>query len=160
MAEATEPIALNLSVLGGIVCVDGRAGERIITAKADGTLKAGQIVGVISTVGATLGDIDGIIIDGYETPMGLLLPKYNVDCDTAVADGETVEIVIPHAGHRYNIMIEDPGADIASQVGLVFSSTDGVLEEGDGNVEKIYVCRVSRSVANTSLFAEVIWGPN
>ena len=162
MAEKTDPIALLLSACkhAGIVCVDGRDGENIITAKADGVLVAGNMVGILTTIGATLGDIDGIIIDGFETVMGILLPKYNVDADTPVADGLTVEIVIPKSGRHYNVAIEDPGAAIAAGVYFIYGNTDGNLEKGDGNVEKVAVARSARGIADTSRFAELIWGTN
>ena len=162
MVEKTDSIALKLSACkhAGIVCVDGRDGEEIITAKADGTLKAGLMVGVLTTIGATQGDIDGLAIDGFETPMGILLPKYNVDCDTAVADGKSVEIVIPKQGRHYNVAIEDPSGAIAGGTFFIYGNTDGNLEKGDGNIEKIAVCRAARGIANTSRYAEMIWGPN
>lgn len=161
MAEKTDAIALKLSACkhAGIVCVDGRDGENIITAKADGTLKAGQMVGIITTIGATLGDIDGIINGGFETVMGILLPKYNVDADTAVADGLTVEIVIPKAGRHYNVKITDPGAAIEGGYPFIYSAVDGELVK-QVDVLLLAVCRSARGIADTSRFAEMIWGPN
>ena len=164
MAEKTDAIALTLSACkhAGIVCVDGRAGETIITAKADGTLVAGKMVGVLTTIGATLGDIDGIIDGGFETVMGILLPKYNVDCDTPVADGKVVEIVIPKAGRHYNVAIKNPGAAIAAGRPFVYAGagdTDGSLTLST-DVLIIAVCRAARGIADTSLFGEMIWGPN
>ena len=153
-------LAVKLSALGGIVCVEGRAGETIITAKADGALKAGATVGIISTDGATLGDIDGIVVDGYETFMGLLLPKYNVDCDTAVADGLVVEIVIPKAGKLYNVAITDPGADKVAGLFFIYAAGNGELVVGDGNIEKVAVCRSLHGIESTSRYATMIWGAN
>jgi len=160
MAEKTEAVAVKLSALGGIVCVDGRANERIITAKADGTLKAGNVVNVDTTIGATLGDIDGVEDAVSESVKGIVLPKYNVDCDTAVADGLLVELVVPRAGHLYNVAIVDTGADIASGIGFTYSTTSGNLLESTPEAQLLAVCRTSRGVANTSRFAEMIWGPN
>lgn len=161
MVEKTDAIALKLSACkhAGIVCVDGRDGEEIVTAKADGTLKAGHMVGILTTIGATLGDIDGIIDGGFETVMGILLPKYNVDCDTAVADGLTVEIVIPKTGRHYNVAIEDPAAAIAGGTPFIYGNTDGNLEKS-ADVLLLAVCRSARGIADTSRYAEMIWGPN
>lgn len=162
MVEYTDPIATTLSTnhLGGRVCVDGRAGERIISAKADGTLVAGNVVTIITTIGATLGDIDGIADAAQEFVMGILLPKYNVDCDTAVADGKPVELVIPKAGRKYNVAIADTGAAIAAGVGFTYNTTDGNLTESTPEAQLLAVARSARGIANTSRFAEMIWGPN
>lgn len=161
MVEKTDAIALKLSACkhAAIVCVDGRDGEEIVTAKADGTLKAGNMVGILTTIGATLGDIDGIVNGGFETVMGILLPKYNVDSDTAVADGLTVELVIPKAGRHYNVAIEDPTAAIAGGTPFIYGSVDGNLVKSV-DVLILAVCRSARGIANTSRYAEMIWGPN
>lgn len=161
MAEKTDPIALKLSAClhSSIVCVDGRDGENIITAKADGVLKAGHMVGILTTIGATLGDIDGIVDGGFETVMGILLPKFNVDADTAVEDGLTVEIVIPKAGRHYNVAIEDPAAAIAGGTPFIYGNTDGNLEKSV-DVLVLAVARAARGIADTSRYAELIWGPN
>ena len=162
MVEKTDAIALKLSACkhAGIVCVDGRDGETIITAKADGTLVAGNVVNVITTSGATLGDIDGVEDGVSESVMGILLPKYNVDCDTAVADGLTVEIVIPKAGRHYNVAIVDTGAAIAAGIGFTYGTTSGNLTESTPEAQLLAVARNARGIANTSRFAEMIWGPN
>lgn len=160
MVEKTDVVAVKLSALGGIVCVDGRAGERIISAKADGVLVAGNVVNVITTIGATLGDIDGVEDGVSESVKGIVLPKYNVDTDTAVADGLALEIVIPVAGRLYNVAIVDTGAAIASGIGFTYSTTSGNLIESTPEAQLLAVCRSSKGIANTSRFAEMIWGPN
>ena len=43
---------VKLSSMGGFVCVDGKEGELIISAKADGTALAGNIVTVTNSTGA------------------------------------------------------------------------------------------------------------
>jgi len=103
----------------------------------------------------------GIVDGGFETVMGILLPKYNVDCDTPVADGKSVEIVIPKAGRHYNVAIEDPSGAIAGGYPFIYGNTDGNLEKGAGpDVLLLAVCRSARGIANTSRFAEMIWGAN
>lgn len=154
-------LAVKLSALGGIVCVEGRAGEHIITAKADGAIKAGATVGIISTTGATEGDIDGVVVAGFEEPIGILLPRYDVDCDTAVGDGLLVEIVIPKAGRLYNVAITDPAADKTAGAPFVYGAGDGELVLGTLTVvEELAVCRAFRPIEDTSRYATMIWGPN
>jgi len=138
----------------GIVCVDGRAGERIITAISDGVAVPGQVVGVLAT-GVIAGTDDG---GTSETFHGILLPKYNTDCDTLITSGDMCEIVIPTAGHRYNVATADPGADKTSGVGWIFGSTIGNLQIGAADIAKGCPCYSSIDVANTSRFMEVVWG--
>jgi len=150
----------KLSDLGGIVCVSGRAGEKIITAKADGTAKAGALVSVRGneTVG-TDGDILGVTINGDATDWwtGILLPKYSVDCDTAVADGDMVEVVIPKARRTYNVLIKNPGATFTAGCPMVFvDGTLGALDKQDSALETTsYVAVLIKDVINTDLYAEV-----
>lgn len=162
MTEQTDPIALKLSIrhLGGIVCVDGRAGERIVTAIADGTLVAANVVGIITTLGATLGKIDGVEDATYEGVIGILLPKYSVDVDTAVEAGKGVELVIPKAGHKYNLAIVDPGAALPNGQGFTYSTTSGNMDKSTIEAQLLAACRSARGIADTSRFAEMIWGPN
>lgn len=162
MANLQDSLANTLSACkhAGIVCVDGRDGENIITAKADGVLVAGNLVGIISTIGATLGDIDGIVDGGFETVMGILLPKYNVDCDTAVDDGLTVEIVIPKAGRHYNVSIKAPAATtVVAGTPFIYSTTEASLDK-TVDVLVLAVARAARGINTASTFAEMIWGPN
>ena len=147
-----------LSQLGGIVCVDGRGGETIITAKADGALIAGMCVGIVGAAGATKGDIIGADDAGTsELIVGLLLPKYNVDCDTAVADGLMVEIVIPKSGRHYNVACNDMGGNLDIGTGGVISSTIGrfTFALTDGVVYRM--CNLSKYYTDDDTFCEVVW---
>lgn len=149
----------NLSDLGGIVCVDGRAGEDIITAKADGSLKAGAAVTIIGTVGATQGDIDGAIVAGTDAFVGILLPKYNVDCDTAVEDGLLVEIVRPKAGRKYNVNIKETYSDAEIGIGGIIASNDGKFDITVTDVEAYRMCDITHKLlgADDDHYTEVIW---
>jgi len=161
MAEQQDAIIATLSALGGIVCVDGRGDELILTGIADGTAVAGQAVFLDSTVGATLGDLIGVKVDdSVDTFAGILLPKYNTDCDTAVTNGDIVEYVVPKSGHRYNVAIIDPGAATleAGDPFTLAAGTAGQFHISATTIETIdYWGWASRGVANTSRFAEVTW---
>lgn len=143
----------TLSQLGGIVCVDGKGGETIISAIADGTAVAGQVVGVVSSTGKIAGTDDG----AFEFFTGILLPRYDTDCDTAPTAGDAVEIVIPQDGHAYNVAITDPGADKDPGLGLVFSTTAGNLTP-QADIVVLNVARTSKKILDTDRFAEVYWG--
>ena len=137
-----------------IVCVDGRGGERIITAKSDGVAVPGQVVGILTT-GVIAGTDDG---GTSETFHGILLPKYNTDCDAVITSGDMCEIVIPTAGHRYNVATVDPGGDKTSGIGWIFGSTIGNLQISGEDIALGSPCYSSIDVANTSRFMEVVWG--
>lgn len=150
----------KLSDLGGIVCVSGRAGEKIITAKADGTAKAGALVAIRGTeTHATDGDILGVTINADATDWwtGILLPKYSVDCDTAVADGDLVEVVIPRARRLYNVLIKDPGATRYAGTVLTFvDGTIGALDDVDADLENAdHVAILTQEIVTGDDYAEV-----
>ena len=148
-----------LSALGGIVCVDGREGENITTAKADGALIAGMAVGIVGAAGATKGDIIGVDDAGTsELFVGILLPKYNTDCDTAVADGDMVEIVIPQNGHKYNVACNDMAGNLDIGTGGVVSSTIGRFTFALTDAVVYKACRLSKYYTDDDTFCEVYWG--
>jgi len=149
----------NLSDLGGIVCVDGRADEDIISAKADGARIAGELVSIIGTAGATQGDIVGTDVGASEFFVGILLPKFNVDCDTAVLDGLLVEIVRPRSGRRYNIRVVDPAANREIGDGGIFGATVGQMDLTVVTAIGFRLCNLTKVylTADNDAFAEVIW---
>ena len=154
----------TLSTLGGIVCVNGRKGELIFAAIADGAAKPGHGVSVIAAAGATDGDIVKHDVNGSTDQfLGILLPKYNTDCDAVNVNGEVCEIVVPVSGRKYNIKISDPVAN-EGQVGtpVVFApAVDGewtVGTSGDHAIEVgAYCATISKALVSGDLFAEVIW---
>lgn len=137
----------------GIVCVDGRAGEKIITAISDGTSVAGQVVGVPGATGIAQGSDDA----AFEYFKGIQLPKYNTDCDTVVTSGDMVEIVIPKVGHRYNIACVNPGGDMDDGQDFIFGTTAGNLQIQGADVMLFKPAKASGRVADTSRFAEMTW---
>jgi len=153
----------KLSEAGGVVCVSGRADEKIITGKADGSAKAGYLVSVMDTgtLAATSGDIKAIAVAGDATDWftGILLEKYNTDCDAAVADGDLVEIVIPRGGHLYNVAISAAGATYEAGDVLDFPAADAgkMAVQGAGLEDNDYWAILTQQVTATSEFAEVVF---
>ena len=137
----------------GVVMVDGREGELIVTALADGTALAGWVVGVPGATGVAQGSDDA----AFEYFKGLLLPRYDIDVDTAITAGLLIEIVIPKVGHRYNVACIDPGADKDDGQDFVFGTTAGRLEVQGADVVAFKPFKASGRVADTSLFAEMVY---
>lgn len=138
----------------GIVCVDGKGEETIITAIADGTAVAGQVVGVPVATGIAAGSDVG----AFEFFKGIQLPRYDTDVDSAPTAGLQIEIVIPKHGRRYNVAIEDPAGDLDDSYPLIFGNTAGNLEKGTNTLDVKAEAKASGGIANTSRFCECTWG--
>ena len=147
-------LAVKLSALGGRVCVEGREGETIITAIADGTAVAGQVVGIPIATGIAAGSDLGV----FEFFTGIQLERYDTDCDTAPTAGLMIEVVIPKVGRRYNVAIENPAGDLDAGYPFVFGDTAGNLEKGTNTLDVKAEARGFQGIANTSRFADLIWG--
>ena len=144
-----------LSSMGGFVCVDGKENETIISAKADGVALAGWCVTVVNATGA----IEAVDVNGSTDKfIGILLPHYKIDVDTAITANELVEIVIPKRGHRYIVWIADPAGTKDVGSGMTFSATDGAMVIDESTIEtKDVWARLSKYIISTDKFAEVQW---
>lgn len=134
-----------LSTLGGRVCMDSRANELIISRKADGTEKAGSLVGCDDGITA-----DGINPTGdLDELLGIQMPRYDTDVDTAPTAGLLIDIVVPQGGHLYNVKIKDPGGTLYGGEPLVpIAGTAGALDKS-GNVELEHIARIFDKVLDT-----------
>ena len=152
----------KLSDMGGIVCVDGRENELIMAAISDGTAKPGHLIQIIG-IGAGVATANEILLAdvGVSRMMGILLPKYNADCDSVIVDREICEYVVPSSGHKYNVACNDVGAGaLAGTVGTtcIMSAVDGEITVGTLDLEvAIFIALVSKEVADNDRYAEVIW---
>ena len=85
-----------LSTIGGVILSSERD-ELILPALGDGSAKAGNLVGVLST-GKVVACGSAATDDEFA---GILLPNYAYDMDTAIGDGQPCSIVVPKSGHLY-----------------------------------------------------------
>lgn len=139
-----------ISDLGGEICVDSGEIEIKVTALADGTMKAGNVVGITAA-----GVVDGVDTDGVDEFVGILDKRYDTAIDTAPTAGEVVQVIIPISGRRYRIFVTDlntsiPGATIG------FGSTAGSLSVVAA-LENEHVARAYKYTDGDTV-AEVIWG--
>ena len=149
----------NLSDLGGVVCVDGRENELIITAIADGIAKPGWGVTILGTAGAAVGEMLNYDVAATDCFVGLCLEKYNTDCDAVATDRHIWEIVIPASGHKYNVPIATIGAG-EGNIGtpVYMGAVDGEFIVQTAALEVFQYCAlVSRPVVNGDRYAEVVW---
>ena len=140
----------KISELGGSVCVSS-AEETYVTGIADGTAKAGWLVGLVIATGV----VAGCDTDGVDEFVGILCERYDTDIDTAIASGKTVRIVIPKAGHKYRMFTADLGA---AGIGICagFGADAGVLALVAA-AENTHLCR-SWIYTDDDTVGEFIWG--
>ena len=120
----------KISERGGHVIQGNWDDETIAVAIADGTAKAGMLVGLIAATG---------VVDGTDTTndaiVGILLPHHKIDVDAAITGALIVNYVIPKSGHLYGMLCDDQGAHVvgwgtilSANAGLMAPATDAVTE--------------------------------
>ena len=111
----------KISELGGQVILGDYLDETILPAIADGTAKAGWLVGL-----TTAGVVAGADTDAPDAFIGILLPHYLIDVDGAITAALPVSVVIPKSGHLYAMFVADMNSSL---VGLPvnISGDAGVL---------------------------------
>ena len=139
-----------ISEMGGSICVSS-AEETYVTAIADGTAKAGHLVGLIIATGVVAG-CNTTNVDEF---VGILCERYDTDIDTAIGSGKTVRIVLPKSGHKYRMFTADLGA---TGVGICvgFGADAGVLALVAA-IENTHIAR-SWKYTDDDTVGEFIWG--
>ena len=97
--------------------------DKFASALGDGTAKPGEAVGIIDATGKVV----GCDVGASELFVGFLDNKYDVADDTAIPDGEPVNIIIPESGKAYRTWITDPSGAVTSGNSHVMSATAGNL---------------------------------
>ena len=143
-------MALTLiSEIGGQVILGDYADETIVPAIADGTAKAGWVVGI--TAAGSVGGTDTGAPDFFT---GFLLPNHTIDVDTAITVSLPVSVVIPKSGHLYGIVTTDLSAT-GSGLPMTFSATAGAWDVVAA-VEGASFCRTYEYTSGDTV-AVVIW---
>ena len=124
----------KISDLGGQVILGDYIDETIIPAIADGTAKAGWVVGL-----TTAGVVAGADTDSPDALIGILLPHYLVDTDAAITSPYPCSVVIPKSGHLYAMFCADANSSL---VGLPFNiSGDAGVLAVVAAAENQHICR-------------------
>lgn len=145
-----------LSELGGEVILGSPHDEIIETYLADGTCKAGWLVGIDGTDLKVHGADDGAL----EYFVGIALPRYDTDCDTAFTASDPIDVVIPKSGHYYAVLMENPSATLQEGHMLTFSDTAGAVEKCatfDGGADLQTIATNKEQVITGTTFAIVRW---
>jgi len=144
----------TLSSLGGKVCVDGLAGEVIITLIADGTCKAGWIVGQATGNGTARGvDTDG----NLDELDGIALPRYDTDIDTAFTAGDLISVLIPISGRTYRVPMTDQNGSLYAGEPMTLTTVAGEVTAG-ADSEAVHVGRLRKNIVDNDTWCELVWG--
>ena len=139
----------KISELGGQVILGDYLDETIIPAIADGTAKAGWAVGMSTSL--VVGGTDTGAPDAF---IGLLLPQYTIDVDTAITSPLPVSVVIPKSGHLYAVIVTDLNSSLVG-LPLNFGATAGAFSIVAA-VEDAHVCK-TYSYTDDDTVAIVVW---
>lgn len=144
----------KLSDLGDSIFVDGEDGESKTPLIADGTAKAGYLVGQ-TTGNGTMRSVNATgNLDEFD---GILQERYDTDLDSAPTALKVCEVVHPKAGRRYRVAVYLAAAAYSGEPMIMNTGHAGMLEVG-GDSEAEHVARLSKNAANADNFAEVVWG--
>jgi len=138
----------TISAIGGVI--QGNWGDEFIVAGvADGTAKAGHVVGLTAAG----------VVDGTETTndtiIGIVLEHYGTDMDTAPASPKVLNIVVPQSGHLYGIIHADSNSTVYGW-GLIASANAGVLDPATDITTEHILARIFRSTDGDTA-SIVIW---
>jgi hypothetical protein len=125
--------------------------ENFVTAIAEGTSKAGDVVNVTTGTGI-IAQTDVNAVDLFT---GILATRYDTDIDTAPTASKTVRVLLPKVGHKYIVTVVDLNAS-GPGIPLTFHTTAGALTVVS-DVEATHICRTWRYTDGDTV-AEVIWG--
>ena len=145
-----------LSELGGKVIMGSQHDEIIETWLADGTCKAGWLVGVDGTDLVVAGSNDGT----YEFFTGIALPRYDTDCDTAFTGDDMIEVVIPQSGHYYAVFCTDTGGTLEGGHALTMGAEAGCVLKCatfDGAADLQVIGTNKEQVLDNTLFLIMRW---
>jgi len=87
----------------------------------DGAVKAGMLVGKLSTGKAVA--IDGDSVTAGISFLGIMDRSVTVDYDTAITDALLNNVIKPKSGRKYDVFIEDMGATVLKGAPLTFGLT-------------------------------------
>lgn len=148
MANSASDFATNS------VCLDATE-ERKIPALGDGSLLPGSLVTII----ANTGKVDGADAGAVDELVGILEKRYDKSIDTAPADGESCDVIIPKQGHRYIVRVDSANTEAGNAgkpMELSATSNGEVMDAADLGDKSL--CRLARDHDTDDDFTEVFWG--
>jgi len=139
--------------------------EELIPILGDGAVKAGMMVGMLSTGKAVA--IDGDSATAGISFVGIMDRSVSVDYDTAITDALLNNAIAPKSGRKYSAFIEDPSGTIQKGRPLTWGLTtagslmimDLVSPALDGNAgyEKPIVAYTDDILVTGDTVAKIRW---
>ncbi len=141
----------TISALGDSVIMGNEQDEILITAKADGVAKAGDIVH-ITTGTAAIANSD---VDAVDLMIGILKERYDTDIDTVPTASDPVDVIIPRSGHLYRVITANLSAS-GPGIQMILTNAAGLGKATA--IETNERCRTfGDSYVTGDTVAEVIW---
>ena len=145
-----------LSELGGKVIMGSQHDEIVETWLADGTAKAGWLVGLSGTDLV----VSGTDVGGLEYFIGIALPRYDTDVDTSFTGDDLIDVVIPISGHYYAVLMANPSATLEGATPLSWGATAGAVHKCatiQGSADVQIIAYNKEQVITGTTFALVRW---
>jgi ABC-type Fe3+ transport system substrate-binding protein len=130
-------------------------GENRKAALGDGTAKPGDAVGIVSATGKVVQTDVG----ASELFVGFLDIRYDTSMDSAIADGDPCEIIVPQTGKIYNVHIVDPVGGVDNDAGQPYgmSATAGAMDALASINTAGVVATLEKDIADGDDYAEIRW---
>lgn len=142
-----------ISNLGTRVAV-GNEPEKLISALGNGTLKAGNIVGINESTGK----VQAVNIGTTELGIYIVQGDGKTALDTAIADSTPLSLIVPKSGHKYRVFISDQNAaKYKGQALKVAATTVGELTSNTNHATAGTVASLAKDIADDDRVAEVEW---
>ena len=107
----------TIAALGNTIAVSS-GGEIRKVALGNGTLKAGNLC----FIDASTSKVATTSTTAFE---GIIEEKYDTAIDTAIADGASLNVIVPESNHIYRVRMADAGA--GKIVGTPLKMGDGIV---------------------------------
>ena len=139
--------------------------EELIPILGDGAVKAGMMVGMLSTGKAVA--IDGDSATAGISFVGIMDRSVTIDYDTAITDALLNNAIVPKSGRKYSCFLDDPGATFQKGHPLTWSLTNAgslmIVDlvspalSGDAGYEKPIVAYLDGIVVDDDTKAKIRW---
>ena len=147
---------LKISDLGSRKIALSGLGEIYRPAKGDGTAKPGDLVGIIESTGKVVRTDLGAGTTS-ETFVGIVDDDPTLAEDTAIPDGQELNLIVPTSGHKYRVKMEDPGGAVLKGAPMGFSDDAGAMEDiATMGTAGVYA-NLDKSAVDDDVVCEVSW---
>lgn len=145
----------KISELGGVVRASSHHDEIVTCLLSVANAKAGAAAGCTGTDG-TMDLVD--VNSNVDNFVGICLPRYDTDVDTAYATGVLCELVRPVSGHLYNVQIADAGGTLQEGHPYAFGDLNGQFKKWADIEDSEVIAYLAHPVITGTTVATIVWG--